>query len=168
MEFEICTRNTSYPYRGALRSLSALDFKGVKKGYDALLSCYFEYEELMYETDMAPSDSRSFCKAIELYKKIQGFGVPCELVVYDTAPLKDAYGMQIELLGIDIVGDRSESLLESPDWTDDTAKALLNPHGLCEDLDHVKIVMQHAELGDLSWEPYWVYRVDVPLYETDF
>ncbi len=157
MRFDIVSLNSSY--RGIERSLSPYDFfsKPARKYYDELISCYFEYIELMCN----PLNMHVFNELVEYYIKFDKFGVNCEMIVYDSEPLKDAFGRQIELLGIDVVYDMAESLLENPASIDDIIKKQLNRFGLCKQLQDVNAVVQSGDSGTVSWIPCWVYRVNI-------
>ncbi len=103
MRFDLVALNESY--RGIDRSLSPYDFvsKKAKKNYNELISCYFEYTELMCSPEKNPYNSDTFNDLLEYYKKFKGYDVNCEIIVYDSEPLEDAFGKQIQLLGIDVV-----------------------------------------------------------------
>lgn len=157
MRYDIVRLNSSY--RGIGRSLSPNDFfsKTTREYYDELISCYFEYIELMCN----PIDVRAFNKLVEYCIKFNRLGVGCEMIVYDSEPLKDVFGRQIELLGIDVVHDMAESLLEDPAGIDDAIKKQLNKFGLCEQLRDVDAVVLSGDSGNVSWMPCWVYRVNI-------
>lgn len=157
MRFDIVTLNSSY--KGISRSLTDRDIFEVKgRKHKELLTYYFEYIDLAANH---PYDIHTFDKLIEHYLRFREFGVACEVIAYDLKPLKDAFGKQIQLLGIDVVCDMAESLLEVPDTTHDAVKNILNEFGLCKDAADVDIVRHHSDCGDNIWLPCWVYRVNI-------
>ena len=155
MRYDIVTLNSSY--RGIGRSLNPNDFfsKTAREYYDELISYYFKYIELT----CSPVNGYTFNELVEYYIRFDKFGVNCEIIVYDSEPIKDVFGRQIELLGIDVVHDMAESLLEDPASIDDTIKKQLNQFGLCKQLRDVDAVVQFGDSGNVSWIPCWVYRV---------
>lgn len=162
MRFDIVSLNILY--RGIGRSLTPDDFfsKKAKAHYDKLISSYFEYLDLMYSaTKNNPYNSEIFNDLMGYYKKFKSFGVDCEIIVYDSLPIKNFFGEQIELLGIDVVHELSESLLEDPNSVHDIVKGHLNSFGLCQKLEDTDIVLKNSSCGDIDWKPCWVYKVIV-------
>lgn len=135
--------------------------KDARRHYDTLLPLYFAYLDLMAHPTRAPYNAESFEKLAEYYRKFKELGVDCEIIAYDSAPLDNAFGRRIELLGIDIVCDLAESLLEDPDCIDDAVKKRLNQFGLCRKDSDMEIVLKNSNCGDNIWRPCWVYNVDV-------
>lgn len=161
MKFNIVTLNSSY--RGICRLIKTDDFltKKTRKYYDELISCYFEYIELMYKPINEQTDEIcTFNELIRHYTKFKSFGVNCEIIVYDSSPLKNAFEEQIELLGIDVVCDMAESLLENPISVDCVIKKHLNQFGLCKQLSDIDVVLNNSNCGNNDWRPCWVYRVN--------
>lgn len=161
MRFNIVTKNA--PYCGICRSVNTNDLltQTARDSYDTLITLYFEYLDLMVHPTRDPYNAQSFEKMIEYYTKFKELGVDCEVIAYDTMPLDDAFGRQIELLGIDVVCDLAESLLEDPTCMNDTVKKRLNRFGLCRDVGDAEIVLKNSDCGDNVWLPCFVYRVDV-------
>ena len=86
-------------------------------------------------------------------------GLDCEIIAYDVVPIKDVFGEQIELLGIDVTHELSESLLEDPNSIHDNVKRLLNAYGLCQKLSDIEVVLKNSIHGDIDWSPCWVYKI---------
>ena len=161
MRFDIVTLNT--PYRGICRSLNTNDLlsKKAKSHYQKLLAYYFEYIDLMYSPGEIPYDSITFNKMLEYYLKFQSYNIDCEIIAYDNMPLTNIFGNEVELLGIDVVHEFAESLLENAQDIHDIIKNHLNSFGLCRKLVDINIVLKNSLCGDIDWTPCWVYKVNI-------
>lgn len=161
MRFDLVSRNA--PYGGICRSVKPGDLltESARNSYDALISLYFAYLDLMAHPTRDPYNAQSFEKLIEYYTKFKELGVDCEIIAYDSRPLDDAFGRQVQLLGIDVVCDLAESLLEDPDRMNVAVKERLNRFGLCRDVGDAEIVSKHSDCGDNVWTPCWVYRINM-------
>ena len=66
-------------------------------------------------------------------------------------------------MGIDIVNVSNDtildSLLEDEDCLHTNIRYLLNENGLCRTVDDIEKILPWQNLGDLKWEPCYVYRV---------
>lgn len=161
MKFDIATLDA--PYRGIGRSLNTNDLLSPKARtyYDESINYYFEYLDLMYSAKGVSYDSNTFNDLLRYYNKFKAFGVDCEIIVYDDFPFTEIFGWQIELLGIDVVHDFCESLLEDPNEIHSIIKSHLNSCGLIRNLEDIAIVLNNSSCGDYRWKPCWVYKVDV-------
>lgn len=142
-------------YRGIGRCLTVEDFGSVqgKKERESLLDLYFAY----IEDTLKPESSQNFSRMRDYCAAFYEAGVRCELIVCDWHPLDNAYGMQLDFLGIDIVHEMAESLLEN--GCKGAAKSLLNQNLLCCGVDDIPKVAALCDCGDVAWLPCWVYRV---------
>ena len=159
MRFDIAPLDTIY--RGIGRSLNPSDFyKKAKKNFDDLMTCYFAYLDLMYNGMRVNFYSiETFNELMGYYKTFKNLGLDCEIIAYDVVPIKDVFGEQIELLGIDVTHELSESLLEDPNSIHDNVKRLLNAYGLCQKLSDIEVVLKNSIHGDIDWSPCWVYKI---------
>lgn len=157
MKYDIASLNT--PYRGMGRPLTHSDFVSEKatRNFNTLISCYFKYIALLEHL----VDDEKFDELIEYYQLFRKYDINCEIIVYDNSPLSDVFGRNVKLLGIDIVHDMAESLLESTEELKDEVKERLNCFGLCSKLEDIEAVMRFGDCGDVVWEPCWVYHVDI-------
>ncbi len=157
MRYDIVSLNSSYG--GVERTLTHDDLlsKKSKKYFDELLPYYFKCIELLDR----PYNKNNFDSLTEYFFLFKKYDVNCEMIVYDSAPLKDAFGRRIKLLGIDIVHDMVESLLEDFNNLDDATKKRLNQFGLFENISDADAVVQSDNNGDINWKPCRVYRVIV-------
>ena len=142
-------------YRGVGRSLQATDLytRKARKLYDDLLDRYYEYLSVV---GVEPTKER-LCRLISLCEIFSQYGVRCEVIVYDTAPVESSFGYALDFLGIDIVHDMSESLLS--DYIEVDIQRLLNKHGLCDSEPLVHSVIPLMDHGGVRWDPCYVYRV---------
>ncbi len=153
MKYDIVPIKTKY--RGMGRLLTTNDFTSAKakKNYMKLLENYFEYISF---TELE-NDKRMFDKILEYYKILREHDVLCEIIVYDTSPIVNVFDKPIEFLGVDIVRDMSESLLENN--AEKLQSALLNENLLCSRVTDVVNITEMCDHGDVKWEPCWVYKV---------
>lgn len=161
MEFNIVSLNTTY--KGICRSLSTDDLllKNARTHYQDSINYYFKYLDLLYGPRGVSYNSRTFDDLLIYYNKFKGYGVECEMIVYDGVPLNDFFEWKIELLGIDIVHDFCESLLEEYNKMSDDVKKILNSNGLLTELTNIDIVLKNSVCGDVEWKPCWVYKVNL-------
>ncbi len=118
-----------------------------------LIDGYFEYI-----SDLLKPDCRETFESVLTYCDVlKKYDVPCEVIVYDLHPLEDAYGRPLTFLGIDIVHNMAESLLES--GAEVVPKQLLNENLLCYRASDVLQVIPLCDHGNVIWQPCWVYRV---------
>ena len=101
----------------------------------------------------------TFNELMGYYKTFKSLGLDCEIIAYDVVPMKDVFGEQIELLGIDVTHELSESLLEDSNSIHDNVKRLLNAYGLCQKLEDIEVVLKNSIHGDIDWSPCWVYKI---------
>lgn len=96
-------------YRGMARSLLATDLLNPKSRskFELLLEEYFEFLE--YSQDM---NKQAFEHMVAFCKVLREYNIMCEIIVYDDETLEDVFEHSIEFLGIDMVHDMCESLIE--------------------------------------------------------
>lgn len=142
-------------YRGMDRSLLATDLLTLKSKseFDKLLNTYYTYLECI-EENISDTGLKSL---IHIYEEFKKFGVPCEIIVFDSIPHKNVFGYQIELLGIDIVHDMCESLLS--DDINSCIYHLLNENGLCKTEQDVEKIIPFQDCGNVEWSPCYVYEL---------
>lgn len=154
MWFDIVPIRSSY--RGIGRSLTPQDFQSrcAKNNMDKLIEEYFGY----ITNTLEPAGPEVFEYMRSYCRKLQEYGVACEMIVYDLQPLESAYGRPLEFLGIDIVHEMAESLLENE--AERLPKAFLNQNLLCACKEDVPKIIPLCDCGDAVWEPCWVYHLD--------
>ena len=159
MNFDIVSLNT--PYRGICRSLNADDLlmKNARTHYQESINYYFKYLDLMYNAKGVSYDYNTFNDLLMYYNKFRNYGVDCEMIAYDTFPMVNFFGRKIELIGIDVVHDFCESLLENTNEIHDAIKEHLNSFGLLQKPEDINIVLKNSFCGDYQWKPCFVYRV---------
>lgn len=153
MQYDIVLINQKY--RGMERSLLATDLltnKG-KKQFDSLLDIYYQYLACVEEE----TSSDGLKRLVRYYEEFKKFNIPCEIIVYDSVPQNNAFGDDIELLGIDIVHEMCESLLS--DDVNPSIKYLLNENGLCNTEQDIKKVIPFQDHGNAEWKPCYVYKL---------
>ncbi len=153
MMFDVVPIRSSY--RGMGRSLTPEDFprKCTRKRWDKLIEDYLDY----IEDTLKPESRETFERMLSYCKDMKKQNISCEMIVYDSHPLESAYGYPLEFLGIDIVHEMMESLLE--DGAERLPKSLLNEHLLCTDVANVPQITMLCDHGGATWLPCWVYRV---------
>lgn len=96
-------------YRGMDRSVDIPYDAKTKKVYKQLLEKYFSYIDL--ECNGA-CDKDALEKMIVFYKEFCAYEISCEMIAFSSEPMEQVHGYPVELLGIDIVHDMCESLIE--------------------------------------------------------
>lgn len=145
-------------YRGMGRSLTTDHLAPQKKKLsNELLELYFAYLDVWLEK-CSPS---SFACMLELFRSFCEHGIPCELIVYDSVPMENAYGYPIELLGIDIAHDLCESLISG--HLNPEIAHLLNENGLCRTVEAVEKIIPLQDYGNVTWAPCYVYSVTIEM-----
>lgn len=142
-------------YRGIGRSLLATDLltKKSKKDFTKLLEMYDAYLMLLEQ----PESQNVLEKLMDFEKILQQYEILCEIIAYDTKPIDSAYGYSVTWLGIDIVHDCCESLLEN--MSDRRVQQTLNKNGLCRNAADISELLPLLDVGDVMWKPCYVYRV---------
>lgn len=142
-------------YRGIGRSLLATDLltKKSKKDFAKLLEMYDAYLMLLEQ----PESQNVLEKLMDFEKILQQYEILCEIIAYDTKPIDSAYGYSVTWLGIDIVHDCCESLLEN--MSDRRVQQMLNKNGLCRNTADILKLLPLLDAGDVMWKPCYVYRV---------
>lgn len=142
-------------YRGIGRSLLATDLltKKSKKDFAKLLEMYDAYLMLLEQ----PESQNVLEKLMDFEKILQQYEILCEIIAYDTKPIDSAYGYSVTWLGIDIVHDCCESLLEN--MSDRRVQQTLNKNGLCRNTADISSLLPLLDTGDVMWKPCYVYRV---------
>lgn len=142
-------------YRGIGRSLLATDLltKKSKKDFAKLLEMYDAYLMLLEQ----PESQNVLEKLMDFEKILQQYEILCEIIAYDTKPIDSAYGYSVTWLGIDIVHDCCESLLEN--MSDKRVQQTLNKNGLCRNTTDISKLLPLLDTGDVMWKPCYVYRV---------
>lgn len=153
MNYDIVPINNRY--RGMGRSLLATDLytKNNKKNYNFLLNKYYEYLSYLQQY---PSEE-GLIKLIDLYKYFSKHEIKCEVIVYDITPLETVFGYVLDLLGIDIVHEMSESLL--CECTDYRIQKYLNENGLCNSESDLSSIVPWLDHGNVNWDPCYIYKV---------
>lgn len=161
MRFDIVTLDNSY--RGVERSLNTDDLlsKKAKVYYDKSINYYFKYLDLIYNAQGVSYNLNTFNELLIYYKKFKSYGINCEIIAYNNSLLNDVFGWQIKLLGVDIVNNFYESLLEDTNGVHDIIKSHLNPFGLLQKAEDIDIVLKNSLCGNYHWMPCWVYKVNV-------
>lgn len=161
MKFDIVTLDA--PYRGMGRSLNTDDLltKKAKEHYNQSIELYFKYIDLMFSAEGVSYHSMTFNNLRMYYNIFKSYGVNCEIIAYDSVPLTDVFGWKIELLGIDVVHDFCESLLEETDRVCYAVKSCLNEWGLLRKAEDMDVVLKNSDCGECSWKACWVYKVKV-------
>lgn len=142
-------------YRGMARSLLATDMITVKgkKHFDFLLDMYYKYISYIEKVE----NQQIFEELIKFYVSLLKHDVNCEMIAYDTKPLKTVYGYSIEFLGIDIIHDECESLLEIKE--NHVGDQFLNRNGLCNNKRDAINLTSLLDHGDVNWIPFYIYRI---------
>ena len=153
MRFDIVPIHSSY--RGIGRSLTPQDFQSnrAKANMDKLIDEYFHH----ITNTLKPACQEVFEEMGFWCRRLQEYDIACEMIVYDLQPLEHAYGRPLEFLGIDIVYEMAESLLESE--AGHLPKGLLNQNLLCSCKEDALKIIPLCDCGDAAWESCWVYRV---------
>lgn len=142
-------------YRGMARSLLATDLITTKseKYFDVLLDMYYKYISFIEET----ATREIFKELTEFYALLLKYDIDCEVIAYDVRTLKNVYDYPVEFLGVDIVHDECESLLENR--VEYIGNRILNKNGLCNNkTDAIKLISL-LDHGDVEWIPYYIYKI---------
>lgn len=153
MRYDIVT--TKKRYRGMERCLVAtdLDTKQTSKKFKELSDEYYKY---LSEIEKLPSKS-GLARLIDFCMELDKNGIKCEIIAFDTHPLKAVFGYPLDFLGFDLVYDMAESLIS--ECTDRRAIPFLNENGLCNSISDANQIVQFLDHGDVKWEPCYVYNV---------
>lgn len=160
MRFDIVPINKFYS--GIDRSLMPDNFltPKTKQYYDILLGFYFAYLDLMCNpTEAFNYNKKTFHIMRDFYQKFCYYNVSCELIAFNTTPLDFVYGVPVKFLGIDIVRDMAESLINYNQQPDDSVKKYLNKMGLFDNLLDVNKAIDLWGIDGSIWKPCWVYKV---------
>ena len=141
-------------YRGMERTVDIPWNPKTKKVYKQLLEKYYSHIELECNGDY---DYESLEKMIAFYKELCTYGISCEMIAFSNEPLEQVHGYPIELLGIDIVHDMCESLIE--DEINPQIAHLLNDNGLCNTEADVEKIIPFQDHGGVEWLPCYVYKI---------
>lgn len=158
MNYDLATNKKKY--KGCERSVSCYDFdRYPKKKFNFL----FEINEKFMEELVIPySDhitEEGLEKLLYYYRIYRENDVDCEVIVFDKEPINEAiFPYKTELLGIDIVDECFESLLEGCEPYDNISK-YLNGNMLCDSVDVIPDILSRVETGYKQWGPCWVYRL---------
>jgi hypothetical protein len=145
-------------YRGMDRSLTTdhLYTKKTRKIFKELLEKYFKFIDMYYTQDER-NGSSIFEEMLIYCRELCAYGISCEMIVYDSIPIADAFGHSIELLGIDIVCDMCESFLVSNRNT--AIQTHLNDNGLCKTEEDAEITASLLDCHTEKWMKCYVYKV---------
>ena len=160
MRFDIVPENNSYS--GIDRSLMPDNFltPETKQHYDTLLAIYFSYLDLMCNpNEPVCYDEKLFHLVRNFFRKFCDYNVSCEFIVFDTTPMGSVFGVSTELLGIDVVHDMAETLIDHNQLTSNTIWEKLNEKGLFRNLIDAKMAIDLFGVDGSSWTPCWVYKV---------
>lgn len=151
--------STLRKYQGMARSLEPLEGlnKNNKKYWKKVLDLNLSCIDLELEYGIKIEDKNIVNKWIMVCDDLKKYEIPCELIVYDDKPLNDAFGYDIEFLGIDIVHEMCESLIE--DEVNPKISHLLNENGLCRNEKDVEKIIPFQDHGGDDWKPCYVYRL---------
>ena len=120
---------TDEKYQGVDRSLDLIHYKRKDNNrFEIFLTNWLGAIEL---TDILPQNANNFDRLCDLCKIINHISA-CNIIVYDDKPIDNAYGREVNFLGIDIVADRECPL--KYDHREDSKK-ILNNNGLCPDIE---------------------------------
>lgn len=162
MRFDIVSLNDRY--RGIERVITSGDFctPKAKEHFDELLTYHFEYLDLMCSPCKSLVYNKSTFEQLEKYYFLfKSYGIDCEIIAYDNSPIDNVFDKKFELLGIDVVHELAESLLESPEHMNAAVKRQLNSFGLLNKPEDIDIVLSNCICGDNEWKLCWVYEVIV-------
>lgn len=95
-------------------------------------------------------------KLIEVCDEFQNYDCACEIMVTADMPMETFFNYPLEFLGIDIIYDGTESLLE---YKAEEVRQFLNENDLCSTIGTADMVVAKLALDGLNWEPSYVYKV---------
>ena len=150
-------------YKGVMNELNFKSYPYKKdQKYKKFLETESVYFNKVFDCDLTKENSfKIFIKYYHIFR--EEFNIPCEIIAFDTTPIANVFGYSVELLGIDIVNVSNDtildSLLEDEDCLHTNIRYLLNENGLCRTVDDIEKILPWQNLGDLKWEPCYVYRV---------
>ena len=107
----------------------------------------------MYNAKGVSYDYNTFNDLLMYYNKFRNYGVDCEMIAYDTFPMVNSFGRKIELIGIDVVHDFCESLLEDTNEIHDAIKEHLNSFGLLQKPEDINIDLKNRFCEVYQWKP---------------
>ena len=81
------------------------------------------------------------------------------MIAFDTSQIDSVYGMPIDLLGIDIVHEMAESLIDCTDQISNRIRRHLNHAGLFNTIADAKNAIDALNTNHANWEPCWVYKI---------
>ncbi len=141
-------------YRGMARSLLATDLLNSKNRnkFEDLLEEYYEFLEYGQEIS-----KQAFERVVAFYNVLKSYGITCEVIAYDENVLESIFGYSIEFLGLDIVHDMCESLIESE--LNSYVEKMINQNGLCRTESAVREIIPYQEHGGVEWKPCYIYKV---------
>ena len=153
MQYDVVPIGSSY--RGIGRSIADKFFKKgeTRENANYLIETYLSY----IEDTLKPENQEIFEHMLSYCDILKSHDIPCEVIAYDLHPLESAYGRPLAFLGIDIVKDMAESLLEC--GAEKVPRTLLNEYLLCKRASDVPLVTTFCDTGGMIWLPCWVYRV---------
>ena len=158
MLYDLVEDDERMKYKGIERSFSTVLYyrknKSAKIDFNFLLNCEFKAYDLIYDS---PQTKEIFIKLCMLMKKMKEKKVKCDVIVYDKKPLKDAFGYELEFLGVDIEADKTECPLESHDG--DGCEPFINNNGLCPDISSAMILSKRWLSVFSSFDYIYVYKV---------
>ena len=152
MIYEIVTLNNKY--RGLCRVITTHDFPS--RNFKKLFSLYLDYIEFVEKR----INNHTFDQYMEKCQEFRNLGVNCELIACADKPIINFDKNKLIFLGIDVVCDIAESLLEDSDCIANEIKPYLNENGLCSDAKYVDFIINHSDIGSVEWKPCWVYSCE--------
>lgn len=147
-------------YRGMGRNLTGLEYTPKeKKEFEDWLNKYYEYLDACLSEE---EDDIIWKHVVDYYMEIKD-KQPCEIIVWDTAPLESVFGYTLELLGIDIVHEERESLLENIETCKEYSfiDSKLNENGLCRTVEDVEALIPLLDHGNVEWKTCYVYKAEI-------
>ena len=143
-------------YRGIERSLLATHLiTQSNKTTNMLLEQYYLY---LSDIDESPT-LIGLIKLIDFCKALKKNHIDCEIIVYDTSTLANAWSYSLDLLGIDIVNEAWESLISNFELLPLQICQLLNSNGLCQTEKNASMVVSHFNNTDFEWKFCYVYKL---------
>lgn len=145
--------------RGMGRGLTVCDFgtKPTGKAFEDLLELYFKYIDEISQNLPSPN---GLLTLINFYNELKKYDIQCEIIAYDRYPLNEVYNYPVEFLGVDVVHDMCESLLDYA-YDNEGISQYLNENGLCVCEKDVNKVIPFLDHSDVEWLPCYVYKIIV-------
>ena len=149
-------------YRGRVRTLGAgdhLDDKTLsKKEYEECTSLILKEIEL---SDLEDPSEQGFSELCQIYNDLVCHRVPCEMIVFNSEPIEEAYGSALQFMGIDVLyGLDEDSLLKDEAIFTQDITVSRNEYGLLDDIKDAKLLLAELDARELIHQNYWVYRVE--------